>query len=69
VTTTDDDDDNDDDDDDDHDKSAKIWVGNLRERGHLENVSVDRMVNIKINVQERRCGGTERIDLAEDRDK
>jgi hypothetical protein len=38
VTTTDDDND---------DKSTKIWVGNLRERDHLENLSVDREVNIK----------------------
>jgi hypothetical protein len=63
VTTT------DDNDDDDDDKSTKIWVGNLRERDHLENLNVDREVNIKINVQERRYGGTERIVLAEDRDK
>jgi hypothetical protein len=43
-------DDDDDDDDDADDKFTKIWVENLRERDHLENLCIDRKTNIKINV-------------------
>ena len=38
------------DDDDDDDNPTKIWVKNLRERDHLENLRIDRKTNIKINV-------------------
>jgi len=44
-------------DDNDDDKSTKIWVENLRERDHLENLRVDGETNIKINVYEKGiCG-------------
>jgi len=35
----------------------------------LEDPGVDGRINIKINLQELGCGGMERIDMAQDRDR
>jgi len=42
-----------------------FWLGNLRERDHLEDPGVD---GIKMDLQEVECGGMDWIDLAQDRD-
>ena len=42
-----------------------FWLGNLRERDHLEDPGVD---GIKMALQEVECGGMDWIDLAQDRD-
>ena len=39
-----------------------FWWGNLRERDHLENPGVDEMDNIRMNLQEMGCEGTDLID-------
>ena len=43
--------------------------GNLRERDHFEDPGVDGRKNIKMDLQEVGCGGTDWIDLAGDRDR
>ena len=35
----------------------------------MEDPGVDGRINIKINLQELGCGGMERIDMAQDRDR
>jgi hypothetical protein len=40
-----------------------FWWGDLRERDHLEDLSVDRMVILKL-VYKKWYGGTDWIDLA-----
>jgi hypothetical protein len=45
------------------------WWGNLRERGDLRKPTRRCEDNIKINLQEVGCGGTDWIDLAQDRDR
>ena len=46
-----------------------FWWGNLRERHHLEDPGLRSWEdNIKLDLQEVRCGGMNWIDLAEDRD-
>ena len=47
-----------------------FWWGNLREGDHLEDPGVDtREDNVKMDLQDVRCGGMEWIDLAQDRDR
>ena len=40
---------------------------NLREREHLEDLEVED--NIKMDIQEVGCGGMDRYELAQDRDR
>jgi len=44
-----------------------FWWGNLRERDHLEAPQVDGKV--KVDLQEVGWGGTDWIELAQDRDR
>jgi len=34
----------------------RVWWGDLRERDHLEEPGVDRMISIKTDLQEVECG-------------
>jgi len=45
-----------------------FWLGNLRERDHLEDAGVDGRIILRL-IFRKRCGGMERIDLAQDRDR
>jgi hypothetical protein len=46
-----------------------FWRGNLRERDHLEDPRSRWEDNIKMDLQEVRCGIMARIELAQDRDR
>jgi hypothetical protein len=43
--------------------------GNLRERNHLENPSVDGRIIFKMYLLEEGCRGMDWIELAQDRDR
>ena len=45
-----------------------FWLGNLRERDHLEDPDVYED-NIKMDLQEVGCGSMDWIELAQDRDR
>ena len=45
-----------------------FWWGILRERDRLEDPGLDGN-NIEMDLQEVECGGTDWIDLAQDRDR
>jgi len=48
---------------------VRFWWGNLREMDHLEDVGLRSWKdNIKLDLQEERCGDMDWIDLAQDRD-
>ena len=46
-----------------------FWCGNLRERDHLGDTSIDWEDNIKMDLQEVRCGSMDWIELAQGRDR
>jgi len=45
-----------------------FWLGNLRERDHLEDADVDGNIIFRTDLQEVGCAGVDWIDLAQDRD-
>ena len=45
-----------------------FWLGNLRERDHLEDADVDGNIIFRTDLQEVGCAGVYWIDLAQDRD-
>jgi hypothetical protein len=45
-----------------------FWWKNLRKRDHLGDPGVDED-NINMDLQEMECGGMDRIELAQDRDR
>jgi hypothetical protein len=45
-----------------------FWMGNLRERNRLGDPGIDGRI-IKMDLLEVGCGGTDWIELAQDRDK
>ena len=48
---------------------VRFWWGNLREMDHLEDVGLRSWKdNIKLDLQEERCGDMDWIDLAQNRD-
>jgi len=48
----------------------RVWCGNLRETGNLEDPGVDGMIiRIKMGLQEVGCGGMDWIEMAQDRDR
>jgi len=46
-----------------------FWLGNLRERDHLEDKGVDGRIILRMDLQEVGWGGMDWIDLAQDRDR
>jgi hypothetical protein len=46
-----------------------FWWGDLRVGDHLEDPGVDGRYNIKMDLQEVGWGGTDWIDMAQDRDR
>jgi len=46
-----------------------FWLGNFRERDHLEDLGVDGRIILSWIIQEVGCEGTEWIHLAQDRDR
>ena len=48
---------------------AGFWWGYLRELYHLEDPRRKSEDNIKMDLQEVGCGGMDRIELAQDKDK
>ena len=46
-----------------------FWWGDPREGDHLEDIDIDRRINIKMDLQYVAWGGTECIDLAQDWDR
>jgi hypothetical protein len=46
-----------------------FWWGNPRERDHLGDPSVDGRIILRWIFQEVGCGGMERIELAQERDR
>jgi hypothetical protein len=46
-----------------------FWWGNLKGRDHLEDPGVDERITLRWIIQELRYGGTDGIDLAQDRDR
>jgi len=45
-----------------------FWLGDIRERNHLEDPDVDGW-SLKMCLQEEGCEGMDWIDLAQDRDR
>ena len=46
-----------------------FWWGNLRKGDHLEDPGVDGRIILRWIIQEVGCGGTDWINLAQDRDR
>ena len=46
-----------------------FWWGNPKERDNFEGPGVEGGDNIKMGLQEVRCGGMDRIDMAQDGDR
>ena len=46
-----------------------FWWGNLRERDHLEDLDLEMRIILKCFLHEVRCGGMDRIELAQDREQ
>ena len=46
-----------------------FWLGNLKERGHLEKLGIDKENSIKMGNEELDWEGVDGIDLAQDRDE
>jgi hypothetical protein len=48
---------------------TRFWWGNLLQRGHLEDLSVDGTIILKFIFREVGRGGMNWIELAQDRDR
>jgi hypothetical protein len=46
-----------------------LWWGDLRGSDHLEDLSVDRKILLKVDLKEVEWGGMGRIDLVQDTDR
>jgi hypothetical protein len=46
-----------------------FWWKNLRQGDHLEGLEVDGRIRLKMDLQEVGLGGTDWIDLAQDKDR
>jgi len=46
-----------------------FWWGNLREKNHFEETSVNGRGENKMDIQEVRCGSLDWTDMAQDRDR
>ena len=46
-----------------------LWWGNLKERNHLEDTGVDGRIILRWVFRKWVCGGMDRIELAQDRDR
>jgi len=46
-----------------------VWLGNVRERDHLEDPGLNGRINIRVDLQAVGCGGMDWIKLAQGRDR